>query len=60
MKIKKTIRQAEDDAEDNMSLREAITHAEDVANTCSDKKCGQQHRQLAKWLKELQAYRLDR
>lgn len=39
-----------------MTLDEAILHAEEVANNnCSE--CGEQHKQLAKWLKELRAYR---
>lgn len=39
-----------------MTLKEAIEHAEDVAqsNDCS---CGEDHAQLAKWLKQLQEQR---
>ncbi len=35
-----------------MSLDDAIVHAEEVANGKCDK-CGQEHKQLAEWLKEL-------
>lgn len=39
-----------------MTLDEAIKHAEEVANSqCSE--CGEEHQQLAEWLKELKAYR---
>lgn len=49
-----------------MTLEEAIKHAEEVAekleNSCKrdwmgedDKRCASEHRQLAKWLKELKA-----
>lgn len=37
-------------------LDEAIKHAEEVADNKCDK-CGQEHRQLAEWLKELKAYK---
>lgn len=36
-----------------MTLVEAIAHADDVANTCEDSKCAEEHRQLARWLVEL-------
>lgn len=40
-----------------MTLEEAIIHAEDVADRCSvtdgDRRCKQEHRQLAEWLKLL-------
>ena len=40
-----------------MTLEEAIIHAEDVADRCSvtdgDRRCEQEHRQLAEWLKLL-------
>lgn len=40
-----------------MTLEEAIIHAEEVADRCAvtdgDRKCEEQHRQLAEWLKEL-------
>ena len=35
-----------------MTLDEAIIHCKDVANSKCDK-CGEEHRQLAEWLKEL-------
>lgn len=39
-----------------MTLVEAIIHAEDVANSeCSE--CANEHKQLAGWLKELQAFK---
>lgn len=40
-----------------MTLEEAIKHAEEVGCTCENNKCGADHKQLAKWLKELQEYR---
>lgn len=40
-----------------MTLNEAIKHAEEVADrpcfTDDEKRCGEEHRQLAKWLKSL-------
>ena len=43
-----------------MTLDEAIKHCMDIAETqemCSNgKKCAEEHRQLAEWLKELQRY----
>lgn len=36
-----------------MTLEEAIIHAESVANSKCDK-CGEEHRQLAEWLKDYQ------
>lgn len=39
-----------------MTLDEAIKHAEEVAESRCDE-CGAEHKQLAKWLKELKAYR---
>ena len=39
-----------------MTLDEAIIHCEDVANSKCDK-CGEEHRQLAEWLKELKQTR---
>lgn len=41
---------------DNVTLDEAIKHAEEVANSkCNS--CGAEHRQLANWLKELKDLR---
>lgn len=46
-----------------MTLDEAIKHCEEVAAECDlyeveiEYKCGQEHRQLAEWLKELQELR---
>lgn len=39
-----------------MTLDEAIKHAKQVAN-CECSKCADEHKQLAKWLKELKEYR---
>lgn len=36
-----------------MTLIEAIAHADEVANTCEDERCAEEHRQLAAWLTEL-------
>jgi hypothetical protein len=38
-------------------LDEAIAHATDVANTCGNGQCADDHRQLAEWLKELKQRR---
>ena len=47
-----------------MTLDEAIKHCMDIAETqemCSNgKKCAEEHRQLAEWLKELKRYREHR
>lgn len=40
-----------------MTLDEAIIHCEEVAQTCENAECGAEHRQLAKWLRELKAYK---
>ena len=40
-----------------MTLDEAIKHAEEVAEEKRCEKCGEEHRQLAEWLKELQQLR---
>ena len=48
-----------------MTLDEAIKHCEEVVESCergnpkkrSKAKCASEYRQLAKWLKELKAYR---
>lgn len=39
-----------------MTLEEAIKHAEDKSNTCTD--CGMEHKQLAMWLRELEAFKM--
>lgn len=36
-----------------MTLDEAIAHCWDVADTCNNKECGMDHKQLASWLMEL-------
>ena len=40
-----------------MTLHEAIEHAKEVANTCDDKVCAKDHKNLAEWLAELMTYR---
>jgi hypothetical protein len=40
-----------------MALDEAITHAEDKANSLGSCECSNEHKQLAEWLKELRVYR---
>jgi len=40
-----------------MTLDEAITHAELTAIRLGDCMCGQEHQQIAEWLKELKNYR---
>ena len=44
-----------------MTLDEAILHAEEVADRCiitgENSCCGQEHHQLAEWLKELKEYK---
>lgn len=40
-----------------MSLTEAIEHCKEVAESKCDK-CGEEHRQLAKWLEELKVFRI--
>lgn len=43
-----------------MTIDEAIIHCEEVADRCAitdgDRRCEQEHRQLAEWLKELKRY----
>lgn len=39
-----------------MTLDEAIEHAQEIADSRCDT-CGQEHRQLAEWLRELKQYR---
>lgn len=43
--------------EDEMTLDEAIEHAKEVASSCKNKECADDHRQLAQWLEELREYR---
>ena len=45
----------------NMTIEEAIVHAQETANTRTDlcDKCREEHRQLAEWLKELKLLRAD-
>ena len=40
-----------------MTLNEAITHAEEQAEKLSLCSCGEDHKQLAGWLKELRTLR---
>lgn len=40
-----------------MTLDEAITHCEEVSKSACGK-CAEEHRQLAKWLKELRERRM--
>ena len=40
-----------------MTIQEAIDHCKEVANECGDNDCGNNHKQLAKWLQELLFYR---
>lgn len=40
-----------------MTLDEAIKHATEVSETCDNKECGIEHKQLAGWLKELKELR---
>lgn len=45
----------------NMTIEEAIAHAQETANTRADlcDKCRDEHRQLAEWLTELKLFRAD-
>ena len=40
-----------------MTLDEAISHCEEVANRCDNRECASEHRQLAEWLRELKERR---
>lgn len=40
-----------------MTLEEAIKHATEVAESCSNAECSLMHRQLAEWLIELKERR---
>lgn len=40
-----------------MTLEEAIKHATEVTETCENKECGLDHKQLADWLTELKDLR---
>lgn len=46
---------------ENMTIEEAIAHAQETANTRADlcDKCRDEHRQLAEWLTELKLLRAD-
>lgn len=39
--------------EERLKLQEAIYHCQDVADSCDNLKCAEEHRQLANWLIEL-------
>lgn len=45
------IRATDADRGGQMTLDEAIEHAEEVARTCDDSQCAADHMQLAKWLR---------
>ena len=40
-----------------MTLDEAITHCDEVANNCNNKECALNHQQLKNWLIELKTMR---
>ena len=40
-----------------MTLDEAIIHCQEVADTCTNKKCANDHMQLKLWLSELKERR---
>jgi len=40
-----------------MTLDEAIKHADEVSETCDNRDCGLEHKQLASWLRELKELR---
>lgn len=40
-----------------MTLQEAIKHCNEVSEGCNNKVCAIEHKQLANWLIELQAYK---
>ena len=40
-----------------MTLQEAINHANEVAETCDNKECANEHKQLADWLTELSEFK---
>jgi len=40
-----------------MNLQEAINHANEVAETCDNKECANEHKQLADWLTELSEFK---
>lgn len=40
-----------------MTLKEAIEHATEISETCDNKECGLDHKQLANWLTELKDLR---
>lgn len=51
-----TPKQTEQRCKSKMTIDEAITHCEEVADSKCDE-CGAEHRQLAEWLKELKRLR---
>ena len=42
-----------------MTLQEAIKHCDEVINSCNNKGCQLDHKQLKEWLLELQNYKKD-
>lgn len=44
-----------DDIRESMTLDDAIQHCNEVANTCDNKGCALDHKQLATWLSELKS-----
>ena len=42
-----------------MTLKEAIEHATEISETCDNKECGLDHKQLANWLTELEELRKE-
>jgi hypothetical protein len=42
-----------------MTLDEAISHCMEKASNCQIKACARDHLQLAEWLEELKAFRLN-
>lgn len=47
----------QDESGEDMTLDEAIKHAEEKADELGCTECANEHRQLAEWLKELKKYR---
>ena len=43
-----------------MTLEEAIKHATEISETCNNKECSLDHKQLAEWLIELKELREGR
>lgn len=40
-----------------MELREAISHCQEIIDSCNNRECALEHKQLIMWLKELQCLR---